>query len=181
MSDRGPDGQDKAVPSEPPGEADLAIILGGDPDAVTTKSHDIIKAGFDASLADDADDVELVPAEPIASPRVDPDEHVVPFARRRWWFSRHHHRETDQGRVDSGRGETPESAAPSSRAQAQASPERSAPDPLGWLDSEPVARPNPAETPSDASATAAEPGAPDAVPETRASLRAKRRGEADGR
>ncbi|GAA3865481.1 hypothetical protein GCM10022381_06500 [Leifsonia kafniensis] len=198
MSDRGPEGQDGVEPTEPPSEADLAIILGGDPDAVTTTSHDIIKAGFDDSLADDADDVSLVPSDPIASPRVSPEEHVVPRVRRRWWFSRHHHRETDQGRSGADR---------SADADADHVDNVPRPDPLAWMQPEKKTQPEtearppvephartdatpepsqsvsgtpPAATPDavpDTAVSEAPEAAPDAAPvyETRASRRAKRR------
>lgn len=184
MSDRGPEGQDGVEPTEPPTEADLAIIVGGDPDAVTTTSHDIIKAGFDDSLDDDADDVALVPSQPIASPRVNESEHVVPSARRRWWFSRHHHhRETDHGK----RGHYDESV-PSEDVAPPVAAAGSAADPLAWLQAEKKPQPGEAATPDVkpdvASAVVPEPTpepAPEAAPnaepvyETRASRKAKRR------
>ncbi len=143
MSDRDPEGQGDAEPTEPPSDADLAIILGGDPDAVTTTSHDIIKSGFDDSLTDDADDVALVPAKPIASPRVGEQEHVVPSVRRRWWFSRHHHRESDTGgRGVEGSGDVDQSVgAPRTAAASSSSGAPAAADPLAWLQAEPKPHP----------------------------------------
>lgn len=165
MSDRGPEGQDGVEPTEPPTEADLAIILGGDPDAVTTTSHDIIKAGFDDSLDDDADDVALVPSQPIASPRVSESEHVVPSARRRWWFSRHHHhRETDHGK----RGHYDETV-PSEGVAPPVAAAGSAADPLAWLQSEKKSQPGEAAKPDVKPDVKPEPDVkPDVKPESEA-------------
>ncbi|GAB3130643.1 hypothetical protein [Glaciibacter psychrotolerans] len=73
----------------PDDEADLSIELAED---LATHSHPIVKAGFEESLVDDADDVTVVPAEPVSSSRIEDDELVLPRNQRRWLWSRHHSR-----------------------------------------------------------------------------------------
>ncbi|MEO6199938.1 MAG: hypothetical protein ABIX44_02115 [Cryobacterium sp.] len=84
MLDRTPEGQegpDGLDSSEARGEEDLAAAIG---DGAPTGSHDVVKAGFDTDLPDDADDVWNGAAAPRSSPRVADDEQVIQRKKPKW-------------------------------------------------------------------------------------------------
>ena len=78
----GPEGSEpaEAEPKDVRGDDEIAAaIRGGAP----TDSRPVTKAGFDASLPDDADDVTAGSTAPVEARRVGAEEQVIPGRKRR--------------------------------------------------------------------------------------------------